>query len=167
MTLTTMEMNGLWDRLQKGIPARGFVSFPAGVKGSGPEANWPTSRPVEEFLDIAQRLNVRMVYLSEETLDSSSPLELLGTLLSESDPTLGYDTAEGFFEVVGIASQSVVTEYLAYAKERIGRRAIIHVEWVHESVVHRYTAVADWFGRLMDKATAVADVLEPEGTVPE
>ncbi len=164
MALTTAEINDLWNQLAKDIPARGLLVFPAGIQSEAIEAMWPTDKDVAGFLDFAQKLDVRVVYLSSEVLAPDTLLELVASMLPRSNVALEYDTAEEFFEAVDILSDSVVADYLSFGRERFGRKSTIRVEWVHDGVVHRFFAVANWLGKLMDKAAEVSDLLEPEET---
>jgi hypothetical protein len=127
---------------------------------------WPSEKDVSEFLDVAQKLDVRVIYLSAETITPDTLLEMVASMLDDSTVAFQHETAEGYFEGAGILSDKRVGQYLSHGKERYGRKSTIRVEWVHGGVVHRYLAVANWLGKLIDNASEIADLLEPPGDQP-
>jgi len=161
MTLSTVEMNDLWDRLAKAIPARGLLVFPGGIRSEAAIAMWPSDKPVSDFLDLAQKLEAQIVYLAADVVSADTLLEMVASLLDDAGAAYQYETAEAFFEAVGIQSHKLVAEYLSYGKARLGRKSTIAVEWTHGGVVHHYLAVADWLGKLLDMASEITDLLEP------
>ena len=76
------ELEPLWSSAQEEIERRGFALFPAPLDpGNGAFAHWPESETVGEFLDLAERLGVSLIYGRAELLDSHY-LEELATRLA-------------------------------------------------------------------------------------
>ena len=160
LTLTTVEMNDLWDRLAKEIPARGLLTFPGSIRTEGPTALWPSDMPLAEFLDLAQKVEAKVVYVDAETMSSDALFEMTASILEEPGDAYEYESLEAFFDAMGIRSHKLVAEYLSYGKARAGRKSTITAEWSHGGVVHRFLVVADWLGRLLDMAAEISDLLD-------
>ena len=160
MTLTTVEMNDLWDRLGKEVTARDLLTFPGSIRTEGPTAMWPSDMPLAQFLDLAKKLEAKVVYVDADIMNDDALFELIASILEEPDIAYEHESLEAFLESIGIRSHKLVAEYLSYGKARIGRKTTITVEWSHGGVIHHYLAVADWYGRLLDMASEIGDLVD-------
>jgi hypothetical protein len=153
-------MDAVWDEVAREVSSRQFLVFPGSVSLQAVRALWPTDQPIGPFLDLAAQLGVRMVYLRSDVLTPEQVLDAIAVSLAEVSDALDAPSPEEFVRLAGIAQEPAARELIAFSKEHYGRRASVHAEWVHEGVVHAYSAYSDWHSALFDKAGEVADLLD-------
>jgi hypothetical protein len=153
-------MNDLWDRLAKEVAARDLLTFPGSIRTEGPTAMWPADMPLAQFLDLARKLEAKVVYLDADTMSDDALFELVASTLEEPGIAYEHETFDAFLAAIGIRSHKLVAEYLSYGKARLGQRSTITAEWSYGGVIHRYLAVADWYGRLLDMASGLGDLID-------
>jgi hypothetical protein len=144
------DLDFVWERLQVELPAR-FVVFPDapapprnvrrpnGSEGlvslrGGPAVVWPPDRTMEEFLDLAASLGVRVIYAEGQRFGEGE----LGHLRLLAPPVI--PGAEDFVQE-------------AHCWE--ARVYWIRLMWMHEGVEHYWEARADWWEQLRHHAAEV------------
>ncbi|MCX6027383.1 MAG: hypothetical protein NTY23_14190 [Chloroflexi bacterium] len=144
------------------ITRRGLLTFPDSIIADGHVVFFPVELGLPAFFDLAAALSVRMVYLSTDTLEPPDVLDDLAQLVEDADETFGGDSLEVFFRDQGLSANARVKRFRDFVADHAGKLRSVHVEWVHEGVVHRYSRFADWHRALMDQVTEIADILDAQ-----
>lgn len=123
------ELEPLWSSAQEEIERRGFALFPAPLDpGSGAFAHWPESETVGEFLDLAERLGVSLIYAHAEHLDSDYLQELVTRLAG----------------VQGDGPEVILRD----AEKSIGDIHTVGLAFSHGGATLLWIAEAKWYGEL-------------------
>ena len=160
MPRSSDDLDALWQEVNAELSARGLLLFPGSLSLQGVSASWPVKEGIAGFLDLAVSLGVSIVYMQAYSLSESDLIDAVGSFLTDVPDALDADTPEAFVELAGVASEPGVQEYLRQGKEHYGQVQSVHVEWVHDGVVHRFERYAGWYGALIDRAAEVSDLIE-------
>ena len=160
MPRSSDELDALWQQVNAEVTARGFLIFPGSLSLEGGYASWPVKEGIAGFLDLANSLGARIVYLKADPFEPGDLIDAVGSFLSEVHKALDADSPEAFMELGGISSEPEVQVYLRQGREHYGHLQSVRAEWVHDGVVHRFQRYAAWYGALIDKAAQMADLIE-------
>jgi hypothetical protein len=142
----TDDLDTWWAELQPLLSARFFAVFP-GLPTSvrnRPDAlsvAWPVGRSVEEFLDLASALGVRMIYASAQ---------LFGEEESERLRLMVPATIPGDDDFVRAAE-------LLWS----GRVVRVALVWMLDGVAHYWGQEADWYSSLWQEAESIRQGGQP------
>ena len=150
----------LWQQATAEASSRGFLVYPGAISIEAPAAMWPQEKGIPAFLDLAKTLGKQIVYLNSAKLTPQEVLDSLAFALEDPQDVFEADSPESFFKQIGVSNQPEVQDYLRLASQHYGRRTNVSLEWVHEGIVHRFLAHADWHLPFVDKTADVADLVE-------
>jgi len=77
MSKTSKGLESEWKQVETSIQKRKLLVFPNMVQFDETYVTWPEEQGVESFLDLAQSLNIRLVYSGKTEFSSSEIEELL------------------------------------------------------------------------------------------
>lgn len=127
------ELESIWAEAESEIDRRGFALFPARLNpGEGAVGRWPEGAPIAEFLDLAERLGVTLVYAHASRLGPDD-LEEFALRLSGSP---------------GEGAETVLRE----AEEHIGDVWMTEVAFTHDGTSLLWRASAAWADELEQRA---------------
>lgn len=137
--VTEDEIEQIRRELPHELEQRSLLLFPEGLDWSGPDrptAAWPDD--LGSFLDLAQRVGVKLVYLKTERLE--------GAILSRVRARLGcrQRVVEG--------AQPLLDE----AQARRGSPIALRVSWLQSGVEHVWVGRAPWLTELERRVDAWA-----------
>ena len=149
-----------WQEVQSEIASRGFVVYPNSILSSEGTAPWPTQEGLVNFLDLAQELERKVIYVHTYKFDSEDAIDLL--LLSAPDDLVDYDveTVRDCLRSLGVETCAEAKDYLKITKFYEGHLLSISVEWVYEGITHTYWRRPAWYRDISELAVRVTDLIE-------
>ena len=132
MSKTSKGLESEWKQVETSIQKRKLLVFPNMVHFDETYAAWPEEQGVESFLDLAQSLNIRLVYSGKTEFSSGEMEELVAELRSDESEDE---------EAISSATQHIY----AIAKPFLGRTMMFWVQWVYEGIIHIFRKTADWY----------------------
>jgi hypothetical protein len=153
-------MDALWDEVNRELSGRGFLPFPGSLSADGVHATWPLQEGIEGFLELAGTLGVRVIYLRADRLEPGDLIDAVDSFLPDVDVGLDAESPEEYVQLAGVGSEPDVQDYLRQGRSHYGQITSIRVEWVHGGVAHGFQKLAAWYGRLLDGAAGVAELIE-------
>ena len=154
------EMDAFWDEVNREVSARGFLPFPGSLSPDGVHANWPGQEGIGGFFDLAGTLGVRVVYLRADRLEPGDLIDAVDSFLPDVHVGLDAESPEEYVQLAGVGSEPDVQDYLRQGKKHYGQITSVRVDWVHDGVVHSFQKLAAWYGRFLDSAAGVAELIE-------
>jgi hypothetical protein len=133
------DLENFWTDLEPSLRKRFLVFTPWDMTWDDPVVTWDPEEGLEEFLDLAQRLGVPIVYVSVSRFNEEALSELQSRLL---DP-------EGPHPQTGAI--------LTRAEQYLDRISSIEVGWMFQGVGHFCEVVATWS---QDLETSIANEQE-------
>ncbi len=133
-----MELEQVWPEVQKELASRGFMVFPSppvnmdqsGSSAPSPLAMWPPDRTLEEFLDLAVALSMRLVYAWEWRFTEQDLDDVMGEWDQASE------------------SASEARPPRRRVAGYVGRITSINVQFTYGGVVHGWEQHAPWKAEL-------------------
>ena len=160
MTSTNISLREKWKEIQSEISSRGFLIYPHSILSTEGTALWPEEEGITRFLELAQELDRRILYVDSSEFTSDYALDML--LLSAPDNYDDYDveTVSECLEALGVRSSVEAKEYLKISKFYEGRIYQIRIEWVYEGIVHAYWRKSNWHKDIYAQAERVTELSE-------
>lgn len=160
MPETDINLEEHWEEIQSEIASRGFVVYPNYIFSTEHKAYWPREEEIAEFLDLADELERKVIYVHSSKFDSEEALDLL--LLSAPSDFVDYDvkTVRECLRSLGVESSAEAKDYLKTTKFYEGRRVSIRVEWVFDGIIHTYSRKPAWYTDISELAARILDLSE-------
>ena len=160
MSETDINMDEHWEEIQSEIASRGFIVYPNYIFSTEHKAYWPNEEEIAKFLDLADDLERKVIYVRSSKFDSDEALDLL--LLSAPSDLVDYDvkTVRECLRSFGVESSAEAKDYLKTTKFYSGRRVSIRVEWVFDGIVHTYSRKPAWYADISELAGRILDLSE-------
>ena len=160
MPQTDINMEELWLEVQSEIAAREFKVYPNYIFSSEHKAYWPKEEEITKFLDLADTLDRKIIYVQSSKFDSEEALELL--LLSAPSDLVDYDakSVRDCLRSLGVENRPEAKEYLKTTKFYEGHRVSIWVEWVFDGIIHTYSRKPAWYTDISELAAIILDLSE-------
>jgi hypothetical protein len=160
-----INMEEHWEQVQSEIASRGFIVYPNYIFSSEHKAYWPKEEEIVKFLDLADELERKVIYVYSSKFDSEEALDLL--LLSAPSDFVDYDveTVRECLRSLGVEARAEAKEYLKTTKFYEGRRVSIRVEWVFDGIIHTYSRKPAWYADISELAgriTVLSEILAYE-----
>ena len=111
MPETDINLEEHWEEVQSEIASRGFVVYPNYIFSTEHKAYWPKEEEIAKFLDLADELERKVIYVHSSKFDSEEALDLL--LLSAPSDLVDYDvkTVRECLRSLGVESSAVAKDY--------------------------------------------------------
>jgi len=135
MSKTAVGLEIEWKQVKELLEKRKFLVFPNRVGFGEKYAVWPEGQGVESFLDLAQSLDVRLIYFSKAEFSFGDIKELVAEFYS--------DDLED--EEIASAETNRIEEM---TKPFLSKISMFMVQWVYQGVVHVFFRTADWYEAL-------------------
>ena len=160
MPETDINLEEHWQEIQSEIASRGFVVYPNYIFSTEHKAIWPEEEEIAKFLDLADMLERKIIYVHSSKFDSEEALDLL--LLSAPSDLVDYDvkTVRECLRSLGVESSEEAKDYLKTTKFYEGHRVSIRVEWVFDGIIHTYLRSPAWYTDISELAARVLDLSE-------
>lgn len=120
------DLDAAWASIEAAISERGLLVYPSALDGA--DAPWPDGRSVEEFLDLAVALGVKVMYVEVNRFQRSD-IDELG---------LGEEETE------------TAAALLKLARKHVGRVATLELYFVFDGVTHMWGGYTDWWQQLAE-----------------
>lgn len=160
MPESDINMEEHWGEVQSKIESQGFLVFPNTILSTESIVFWPLEAGIEEYLDLAQQLERKIIYLKSLEFNSNEALELL--LLSAPSDFIDFDveTVRDCLKSLGVENRPEAKDYLKTTKFYEGHRVSIRVEWVYDGIVHVYWRKPNWYAEISELAGKIIDLSE-------
>ena len=155
-----INMEEHWEQVQSEIASRGFIVYPNYIFSTEHKAYWPNEEEIAKFLDLADDLERKVIYVRSSKFDSDEALDLL--LLSAPSDFVDYDvkTVRECLRSLGVESSAEAKDYLKTTKFFEGHRVSIRVEWVFEGNIHTYSRKPAWYTDISELSAMILDLSE-------
>ena len=77
MTEHEINMEEHWQEIQSELDSRGFIIYPNSILSTEGKAPWPTQEGITKFLDLAEKLERKVIYVDTYKFDSEDAIDLL------------------------------------------------------------------------------------------
>jgi hypothetical protein len=160
MSKPDIDMDELWEQVQAEISARGFATFPGIVVATEHNAYWPEDEGLSKFLDLAQVLERKVVYIKSSNFTQEDALDYL--LLTAPSDLVDFEVASvrDCLRSLGVETTQEAKDYLKLANFYDGRRDLIRVDWVYDGIIHIFKLRPEWSNEILDLAEKIADLSE-------
>ena len=160
MSQTDINMEELWQEVQSEIAARGFSIYPNYIFTTEHKAYWPKGEEFTKFLDLADALDRKIIYVQSSKFDSDEALDML--LISAPSDLVDYDakSVRDCLRSLGVENRPEAKEYLKTTNFYSGHRVSIWVEWVFDGIIHTYSRKPAWYTDISELSAMILDLSE-------
>ena len=165
MPETDINMEELWEEVQSEIASRGYIVYPNYIFSTEHKAHWPKEEGLVKFLDLADQLERKVIYVHSSKFDSEEALDLLLLAPPSDFIDFGVETVRECLRSFGVEARPEAKEYLKTTKFYEGRRVSIRVEWVFDGIIHTYSRKPAWYtdiSKLAERIIVISESLAYE-----
>lgn len=134
-----LDLDLVWERLRAGAEQRDLLVFPSALPGA--HAIWPDDRPMDEFLDFAVALGVKVIYAHVNRLDQS--------------------------DVDEFAGDDELLDLLRLARTHLGKVGVLEAWFVSGGVTHKLELSTLWWDELMGEPDEESEYEDEEDEEPQ
>ena len=160
MTEHEINMEEHWQEIQSELASRGFLIYPNSILSTEGKAPWPTKEGITKFLDLAEKIDRKVIYIDTYKFDSEDAIDLLFLTAPEDLVDYEVETVKDCLRSLGVETSEEAKDYLKITKFYDGHLQNIRVEWIYEGIIHSYWIRAGWYGDISKLAVRVTDLIE-------
>ena len=107
-----INMKEHWQEIQSELDSRGFIIYPNSILSTEGQAPWPTKEGITKFLDLAENLERKVIYIDTYKFDSEDAIDLL--LLTAPEDLVDYEveTVKDCLRSLGVETSEEAKDYL-------------------------------------------------------
>jgi hypothetical protein len=160
MSETDINMEELWEEVQSEVASRGYIVYPNYIFSTEQKAYWPQEEGIVKFLDLADQLERKVIYLHSSEFDTGEALDLLLLAPPSDFVDFGVENVRECLRSFGVESTPEAKDYLKTTKFYDGRRVSIRVEWTFDGIIHTYLRKPAWYTDISELAGRIIDLSE-------